>query len=195
MFDVTEEQLLQKAATDPHAFGRLVEMHHAALLRFVGRISYFSHEDKEDILQNAYIKAYKSIHRYDSSMKFSTWLYHIVRNTTIDEIRKQSSRPLLYSLSDEDISKIFVAEETVLKEISRQENRVLVTQAIKSLPEKYREVLTLRYIEDKSYEEIMDIVELPKGTVAARINRAKKMITEVLQSTIPVHGSRYVLHV
>jgi RNA polymerase sigma-70 factor (ECF subfamily) len=187
MHDLSEEQLLDLAACEPQAFGRLVEMYHDALLRYVGRISFFSMEDKEDILQNAYIKAYKNINRYDMSMKFSTWLYHIVRNTTIDEIRKQAVRPKLYSFFDEDISKIFVTDESSVKNMWRQEDIQSLRKAISELPEKYREALTLRYVEDKTYEEIMDIVELPKGTVAARISRAKKMITANIQPTNLFH--------
>ncbi len=187
MHDLSEAQLLQASASDPQAFGCLVEMHHEALLRYIGRISFFSPEDREDILQNAYIKAYRSIHRYDASMKFSTWLYHIVRNTTIDEIRKQAVRPKLYSLSDEDVPKIFTPDESTSRDMWRQEDIQSLRKAISELPEKYREVLTLRYVEDKTYEEIMDIVELPKGTVAARINRAKKMIAKSILPTNLFH--------
>lgn len=185
---VTEEELLCKAPHDPEAFGRLIEMYHEPLLRYVGRISFFRPEDREDILQNAYIKAYKNIHRFDQSMKFSTWLYHIVRNTTIDEIRKQAVRPKLYSILDEDIPNIFVADENVSMDMWRQEDKEKIRKAISELPEIYREILTLRYVEDKSYEEIMDIVELPKGTVAARINRAKKMILQNISPTNLFHS-------
>ena len=94
----------------------------------------------------------------------------------------------MYSILDEDIPNIFIADENVAMDMWRQEDKEKIKAAIFSLPEKYREILTLRYIEDKSYEEIMDIVELPKGTVAARINRAKKMILQNISPTNLFHS-------
>ncbi len=181
--ELTEMDLLERVPASPGAFGELVQRYHMQLSRFVNRISFFQSEDIEDILQNAYIKAYRNIHRYNKSMKFSTWLYHIVRNTTIDEIRKVSVRPKLYSLEDEDIPKLFISPENLEESMWRKEDISEVRKAIAALPEKYREVLVLRYIEDKTYEAIMDIVELPKGTVAARISRSKKILQKSISST------------
>ncbi|MBP9698049.1 MAG: sigma-70 family RNA polymerase sigma factor [Candidatus Moranbacteria bacterium] len=185
--DSLESSTLQEIASNPEVFGKVIERYHPELKRFIQRISFFQSEDVEDILQDSYIKAYKNIHRYDISMKFSTWLYHIVRNTTIDEIRRVSRRPKLYSLEEEDIARIFKSEHASDTEVLRNEDVQLLKEALSSLPEKYREVLTLRYLEEKSYEEIMDIIEIPKGTVAARINRAKTMLAQKLPDTNLFH--------
>jgi RNA polymerase sigma-70 factor (ECF subfamily) len=179
----TEEELSKRAATDPDAFGTLIERYHQRLVFFVHRIAYFSSEDVEDILQNAYIKAYKNIYRYDPSMSFSTWLYHIVRNTTLDELRHRAVRVKPYASFDDETILQIASEESIFGDVLKKETLEALKAAMNELPEKYREVLVLRYSEDKSYEEIIDILQLPKGTIAARINRAKKLLAKELHTT------------
>jgi RNA polymerase sigma-70 factor (ECF subfamily) len=179
----TEEELSKRAATDPDAFGTLIERYHQRLVFFVHRIAYFSSEDVEDILQNAYIKAYKNIYRYDPSMSFSTWLYHIVRNTTLDELRHRAVRVKPYASFDDETILQIASEESIFGDVLKKETLEALKAAMNELPEKYREVLVLRYSEDKSYEEIIDILQLPKGIIVVRINRAKKLLAKELHTT------------
>lgn len=184
---VVEEEYIGRLP-DPDAFGCLIELYHQRLFFFVKRMTFFSAEDIEDVLQNAYIKAYRNIFRYDKDMKFSTWLYQVVRNVTIDEIRKRAVRPTLYSLEDEMIPQTFISELKTDYGIMTAEDQEVLHKALRELPENYREVITLRYLEEKSYEEIMDIVKLPKGTVAAQINRAKKQLAANITTTNQFHA-------
>jgi RNA polymerase sigma-70 factor (ECF subfamily) len=143
---------------------------------FVRHISSFEKEDIEDILQESFIKAYRNLNDLDKNLSFSSWIYQITRNTTIDAFRKKIVRPQFNGLEDHEIVNLFVSgmdlqEDAIVKEQVHQ-LRLFIT----SLPHQQREILILRYLEEKTYEEIMDILELPKGTVAARINRAKKIL-------------------
>jgi RNA polymerase sigma-70 factor (ECF subfamily) len=141
-------------------------------------MSYFSQEDIEDILQEVFIKIYKYLNDYDDSMAFSTWVYQITRNATIDEIRKRKSRPETTWLENEDLVKVLKSSLNLEKEYINNDSIEKIKNIIVQMPDKYREVLILRFIEEKSYEEIMDIVQLPKGTIASLINRGRKIIVD-----------------
>lgn len=173
-----DKNLARRAKSDPDAFGEIVNRYWDRLFRFVRRTSYFSNEDIEDILQNAFVKAYKGINGYDESMPFSAWMYQIVRNASIDEMRKRTTRPSALRLEDEELAKIFVSSIDLEKKLSAKQDLDTIRSVIETLPETYREILILRFLEEKEYEEIMDIVQKPKGTIAAVINRGRKKLLE-----------------
>jgi RNA polymerase sigma-70 factor (ECF subfamily) len=115
-------------------------------------------------------------------MAFSTWVYQITRNTAIDEIRKKKARPETIWLEDEDLAKVLKSSLNIEKEFVNADTLGKIKEIIAKMPEKYREVLILRFIEEKSYEEIMDIVQMPKGTIASLVNRGRKIILEEAKS-------------
>jgi RNA polymerase sigma-70 factor (ECF subfamily) len=171
-----DKQLVLATKKNPDKFEEIVTRYWSRLFGFVRRISYFSQEDIEDILQEVFIKVYKNLNDYDDSLTFSTWIYHITRNTVIDEIRKKKARPMTTQLEAEDISKVFRSSLDIQKELIDAESLDKIRKIIHDLPLKYREVLILRFLEEKEYSEIMDILHLPKGTVAALISRGRKII-------------------
>lgn len=171
-----DKELVEAAKINPDDFGALVDQYWNRLFCYIRRISYFSQEDIEDILQEVFLKIYRYLNDYDSEMTFSTWVYQITRNATIDEIRKRKSRPSTIFLEDEELVKVFKSSINVEKEYISKESIKKIKEIIIKLPERYREVLVLRFIEEKTYEEIIDIVQLPKGTVASLVNRGKKII-------------------
>ncbi|QQS21412.1 MAG: sigma-70 family RNA polymerase sigma factor [Candidatus Moraniibacteriota bacterium] len=141
-------------------------------------MSFATNEDIEDILQETFLKVYKNLNDFDGNLAFSTWIYHICRNTVIDSIRKKSSRPVTVTIDSEDLHRFFYENGDLPKTIDTAELLEKMTRLIESLPILYREVLVLKFLEEKSYEEIMDIVEKPKGTVASLINRGRKILLE-----------------
>lgn len=173
-----DKERVRQATTNPEAFGEIVNAYWERLFRYVRRISYFSKEDIEDILQNAFVKAYKGMNGYDDSMPFSAWMYQITHNATIDEMRRRSARPSALQLEDQELAKLFVSTVDIEKEMTASQNMELLRAIMQELPETYREVLILRFLEEKEYGEIMDIVQKPKGTVAAIINRGRKILLE-----------------
>jgi len=175
----SDEELIKMILEDPEHLSLLMDRYWDKLFWFVKRISYFSPEDTEDILQDVFIKVYKNINKFDDSYKFSTWVFQITRNTTIDAIRKKGVRPPETSLEKDDL-KLMLAEEGLGIEdrIVNQEKLEEVERILNSLPLKYREVMILKFLEEKSYEEIVDIVKKPKGTVASLLNRGKKLFLD-----------------
>ncbi|NQV13424.1 MAG: sigma-70 family RNA polymerase sigma factor [Parcubacteria group bacterium] len=174
----TDDQLVALAKENPDNFAALVERYQQRLLAFVRRISYFSIEETEDIVQEAFIKVYRYLNSYDDSLKFSTWIYQITRNTVIDAIRQKHARPQNIRLEEDELVNIFRASTDIAQETIDRDHYDQVENIISQLPYKYKEVMVLRFLEEKSYEEIMDIIKKPKGTVASLINRGRKLLAK-----------------
>lgn len=179
----SDKELVAATKINPDAFSLIVDRYWNRLFAYVRRTSYFSQEDIEDILQEVFIKIYKYINDYDESFAFSTWAYRITRNYVIDEIRKKSARPHVVQLDTEEIVTVLRSSLDIEQDLITQESINTLTTVINELPYKYREVLALRFLEEKEYTEIMDIMELPKGTVASLINRGKKILQEEIKKT------------
>jgi RNA polymerase sigma-70 factor (ECF subfamily) len=180
----TDNELVDLSRQNPDAFGELVLRYQKRLFFYVRRSSYFSNEDIEDIIQETFIKVYKSLNIFDGDLKFSTWIYQIARNTTIDAIRKKHVRPQTVFFEEDDALKFFKADINIQAQIENKDQVKILQKLINDLPYKYREVLILRFLEEKNYDEIMDIVQKSKGTVAALINRGKKKLLEAAHAKL-----------
>ncbi len=177
----TDEQLVQKSLEDVDFFSVLIERYEEPLKRYVMRISDFSHEESEEILQEVFIKTWKNLNDYDEETKFSSWIYSIAHNQTVSEYRKQKTRGRKNQIfMDEEIFANLPSEMDLKTEINTKLNSKIVHEILNFLPLKYKEVLILKFLEQKSYEEISDIIKKPQGTVATLINRAKKEFKKTL---------------
>lgn len=172
----TDKQLVVLAKANPDDFQGIMVRYWNRLFGYVRRMSYFSQEDIEDILQEVFIKVYRYLNDYDDTLTFSTWIYKITRNCVIDEIRKRKSRPKDVWLEAQEWRNVFRDKLNLEKELSAKISVEKVKKIIEKLPFEYKEVLVLRFLEEKDYEEIMDILQKPKGTVASLIARGRKML-------------------
>jgi RNA polymerase sigma-70 factor (ECF subfamily) len=138
-------------------------------------------EDVEDIAQQAFVKAYFSLKRFDQRAAFSTWLYKITVNECWDMLRKKKVRPLVYEsdLSEEQARQVVVSEQKVnpAPDVSeRLESRERVDQLLGVLDERDRMMLVLKEVEGFSIEEIAEILGLNANTVKVRLFRARRRI-------------------
>lgn len=177
----TDAELLDQAKKDPEAFGALMERYEAPLRRYLRRLTGWGDEEVSDMLQESFIKAYRYLNDYDETLKFSTWLYRITHNQAIDTLRSAQVRPFLSSFSLEDVEQ-FLPDTDTEGQFLRQDDLEKVREAILTLPLPYREVLILRFLEEKSYEEIVDILKKPKGTIATLIKRGRTLLLRQLHS-------------
>ncbi len=168
------------ARSNPEYFGFLMERYNEKLTFFIRRISFFQKEDIEDILQEVFIKVYKNLNEYDDSLKFSSWIYRITRNQTIDNIRKKSRHNQNLSLEEHDFEKFLKSSVNLEKKYAEKETMEKTREAIMTLPLKYREVMVLKFLEEKNYDEMIDILKKPKGTIATLISRGKTLLQENL---------------
>ncbi len=177
----TDEELVSLALQNQDNFLYLMQRYQQRLLSYIHRISNVSHEEAEDILQEVFIKVYRNLNEFDDSLKFSSWIYRITHNQVISEYRKHKARPeiVTWETKDEFINNI-VSDFDITQEVELDYLRKKIDSIFRQLKDEYREILILRFFEDKSYEEISDILKKPLGTVATLINRAKKQFKEIL---------------
>ena len=168
----TDQELAALALADKKCFAELVLRYEPKLRRYLGRITSFSREEIDDCLQDVFIKTYKNLNGYDKSFSFSSWIYRITHNQAISLFRLSSAHPANLTLDNEDSLRL--ADEL---DLSKDLDNVLLGEKIQATLEKlkpaHREILTLKFLEEKTYEEISDVLRKPMGTVATLIYKAK----------------------
>jgi len=181
----TDEELVKLSLENQGDFFYIMKRYEDRLARYARRISNFGTEEIEDILQVVFIKVYQNLNSFDltdKEVKFSSWIYRITHNHVVSEFRKKKARPEYFSgeINDELlnnlVSDLDLAKNTDFKYLKKNINRILAR-----LDQKYREALVLKFLEEKDYKEISDILKKPMGTVATLINRAKKKFGEEVE--------------
>lgn len=175
--DLSDKELILRSLENMDYFACLYDRYEMKFLRYIKQISYASHEEAGDILQDAFIKIWKNLNSLDTGLKVSSWLFRIVHNETISYCRKKRSFGKNKKVNPEYLEGF---PEEVDDPVDVETRQMLTYKVLEKLPLKYKEVLVLKYLEKMSYEEISDILKIPEGTVAVRINRAKKMFRSVV---------------
>ena len=178
--DLNDNEIVAKSLENLDYFSCLYQRYEPEMMRYIHRIAGVDAEEAQDILQESFIKIWRNLNEFDSSLKFSSWVYRIVHNETISHIRKKKSYGK-DNTRDVELYRNLLADESFLAgESDDQVPEVSqIPQILHRLPNKYKDVLVLKFLELKSYEEISDILKIPEGTVAIRINRAKKHFREL----------------
>ena len=176
----------QHIAGDGQAFGVLVDRYQTRLLNFVHR-TIGDRERAEDLVQEAFIRVFRHIQRFDQSKKFSTWIYTIASNLAKNELRNRSRNPLVYFQAMRDS---WDADHRPLQfedpgprpddEFRRRHVKEAVDRCVAQLPAHHREVFVLREIEGRSYQEIAEITGCNLGTVKSRLNRARNSFAQLI---------------
>jgi len=180
--ELTDEALARLVQQgDTERFGDLVARYEPKLLRY-GRKFLAGREDIQDIVQDVFLKAYTNIRGFDPARSFSSWIYRIAHNAFVNQLRSRAKAP--YLLGDADA---FIAhpsyEEPAIAERDTAIIREAVQAGLDALPPLYHEVLILYYLEELSYKDIADVLQVPVGTVGIRISRGK----ELLRRDLPAH--------
>ena len=175
--ELSDAEIIRKSLEQVDYFSCLYQRYGPRLLQYIRRISSYSEEEAEDLLQDAFIKIWKNLNAYQPSLKLSSWLYRIVHNQVISSWRKQHGQQTSFALNDRDQFPDTLTEDLQYDD-SGEEQMERLQQAIGDLPDKYKEVVLLKYFEDMNYEEISDILKIPEGTVATRLNRARQMMAK-----------------
>lgn len=182
-----EDDKLVAAAVegDENAYAQLVDKYQRALFFHIAKMVR-DREQIEDLVQESFMKAFGNLKSYNTDYAFSTWLYRIATNHSIDYLRKRKLQTLSIDDSrktkDGELEMQLPDESSVTdREIIRKQRQNIIYKAIDDLPEKYREVIRMRHMEEKSYQEIADLLDLPLGTVKAHIFRAREMLYKSLK--------------
>lgn len=179
---MNDREMVKMALKDATLFGNVIERYEAPLQRYIRRLGVKTIEDQQDVLQEIFIKVYRNLNAFDSSLKFSSWIYRIAHNEAISWFRKYNVRPEGHLIADSE--DLLILQQTKLhnQEVLFDEdiNADVIRDALSVLDAKYREVLILRFFEHKEYDEISDILKIPVGTVGTLIHRGKQKLKSII---------------
>ena len=172
-------------AGDQKAFHKLRLKYYDAIFKLVNRMIR-NREEVEDLTQEAFIKAFTSLNRFDNQYSFSTWLYKIATNNSIDHIRKKKLQTFSINkpIESEESDYSFELPDTGLEpdqELIASQRKKMLDEAMNALPPKYRQVILMRHVDEKEYQEIAKTLKLPLGTIKAHIFRARELLYKQLR--------------
>ncbi len=176
--DLSDEQLVEIIReNDQELYSEIIKRYNQKLSHYLRKFIY-DQDELEDVLQVVFIKVYKNLYGFNINKKFSSWIYRIAHNEAVNHLKKYSKERISldeieYKIIDEKIDISGQIDKKLLKES--------VEKLLKNIKTKYREPLILFYFEQKSYEEISDILRIPTSTVGTLISRGKKMIKQQIK--------------
>jgi RNA polymerase sigma-70 factor (ECF subfamily) len=178
------EQELIKAAQqgDARAFGLLIRSHQKRLFRFVyGFMGTF--DQAEDVVQDAFIKAYTALGTFQLGRDFYPWLSTIARNLALNQLSREQKKESLDLIQQQGFDPAS-GELGPLEQLIRSDGQKRFYAALKSLPERFRTVFVLRHFEEMSYDEIAANLKIAAGTVDSRLYRARQLLLEALKDLL-----------
>ncbi len=174
--DAGERELVRNAlAGDERAFRKILESHYTLIYSVVRGVAG-QHGETDDIVQEVFIKIFRALGDFRGDSRLSTWIYRIARNESLNAIDKR--RPQVIPI--EDCVDLPAGGESPETSCRRRIGRERLERFMERLDEKQRVAIELRYIGDKSYEEIADIMDIPLGTVKTYIYRAKLSLKRMM---------------
>lgn len=180
------KRIKQVLKGDQNAYTDIVNLYQHKLYQICYRM-LGNKQEAEDIAQEAFVRAYINLHSYDQKRKFSTWLYRIATNLCIDRIRKK--KPDYYLDAEvagteglDMYSQIASSEKLPEETVEQMELQDRIQYEISRLPDKYRSVIVLKYMEELSLQEISEILDMPLGTVKTRIHRGREQLRKQLNN-------------
>jgi RNA polymerase sigma-70 factor, ECF subfamily len=168
---------------DRNALDQLLRRHydraHGVCRRLMGNVS-----EADDAAQETMIRVVRGLDSFDGRSSFSTWVYRIATNTSLDELRKRGRRPHLHLVDDEGHSPEQV-DQLAERRVDSVVERLSIDAALASLPDDYRAAVVLRDVADLDYAEIAAVLDIPVGTVKSRIARGRSLLVERLGNQNP----------
>lgn len=191
MDNLSDQQLVQKTLEgDREAFSFIVRKYQKQIYSLTYRLTN-DPEDARDLAQEAFIHIYNVLHKYDQNRKFFSWMYKVASNVCYNALRRGKSEAAVSLDKVIEFAPLATRKDMQPEEYyERRETQALVRQAVSELPDKYRLPLVLRYLEDLSYREIAETMDLPLTTIETRLYRGKALLQKRLQAFAeggPVH--------
>jgi RNA polymerase sigma-70 factor (ECF subfamily) len=176
----TDAELVSLSLTNQDYYYCLMKRYETPLMNYIYKLSGLNRTDLEDILQEVFILVYQNLNDYNKSFKFSSWIYRIAHNYTVSQLRKKAQGTKI-SWDEHDLEQIVQSDFDLEENLSQKVDYHNLLSIIEALPLKYKEVLLLKFVDGKDYQEISDIIRKPIGTVGTLINRAKKMLAQEIE--------------
>lgn len=185
----SDEKIAVQVSRVPEMYGFLIDRYEEKLDRYILRKTGLGTDERQDILQEVFLKAYRNIASFDDSLSFNAWIYRICHNAVINDWKKNKKyRSGISFDSDAGVMvENMLSDHDIIDDIDEVIDAKHIQSLILKLSSKYQTIIELRYLEDLSYDEISDVLQIPPGTVATRINRAKKQLAKLLENTTNTH--------
>lgn len=173
-----EELVVVIREKDQELYTEIVKRYEEKLRRYA---LVFAHDaDKaDDVLQNTFLKAFINLKSFNTKKKFSSWIYRILHNEAINYIKKHKKEVSIDEVPE--VQDMVSENDSPMDNLEAKEMKKMLLGKIDKLPLKYSEPLMLFYMEERSYEEISDILRMPIGTVGTRINRGKSLLKKTIK--------------
>ena len=179
--EAADEELVELSlAGNKDAFRAVVDRYRRPIYNFCYRMVR-NPEEAEDISQEVFLRIFRFLERYNDRWKFSTWIYRIAFNLCVDALRKHKRSLSLDSLMPTSAPELSGKEKLPDAEAEQEEEKRFIRRAIDSLPPKYQTAITLYHLQDRSYDEIARMTDMPIGTVKTRVHRGRRMLVDKLQ--------------
>jgi len=178
--DASTIQLIRNGMTD--AYAQIVNRYAARALSLASRCIRDQHA-AEDVVQDAFVRAYTALPTFKGDALFSTWFYRIVYNTAMNAVQKQRRVPVFTELDEESL--VQWTDTDVFTRLESEELDSVLRDSMNALSPMYAVVLDLFYVQDRSYEEIVSITSMPLGTVKTRLNRGRALLRAEMMQRCP----------
>lgn len=178
-----DQQYIDKVLEgDTNAFAFLVEKYEDMVFSLALKITK-RREEAEEVAQDSFIKAFKSLKHFKGDSKFSTWLYKITYNNCIDRVKKIARKYNTDTIDEVNENKIKAIEDT-LQTIERGERSKVIKECMDLLPEDERTILWLFYFEELSLKEIKDVTSYSESNIKVKLHRARKRLLVIVKEKV-----------
>ena len=180
---IEDQQLINQILNgDTSAYGKLIARYKD--LVFTLALRMLKHrEEAEEVSQDAFLKTYRSLHKFKGDSKFSTWIYKVTYNTCLDRIKKNKKHYNDVAIDDFTINKLETIDNA-LQHIIDSERQLLIKKCIEKLPPDDAYIMTLFYFEELSLDEISEIIQSTSNTIKVKLYRARKKLAVILEKYI-----------
>ena len=183
----TDEQIVSFIQQgDKEKFGLLMERYNKKLYRY-GKKFLPDGDNIEDIIQDVFINTFQNINDFNTSLKFSSWIYRIAHNAFVNGLKKHQQN-MLVKFDFDTLLSHHIYEDPAIEAEEYENMRKMITIGLDALKPKYKEVIILHYLEELSYKEISDILQVPTGTVGIRVMRGKEILKKIYKEMNINHG-------
>jgi RNA polymerase sigma-70 factor (ECF subfamily) len=178
-----DEEIVLKVQSGQIDYFELLVFRYEDKIKRYGRKFLSGYEDIEDIVQQVFLKAYVNIKSFNTSRKFSSWIYRIAHNEFVNAIKKKKKEPLPF-FNPDVIFPHPLSKEPADKKTKEDDIKKIVDECLNKLSPKHREVVVLYYFEEMSYKDMADILRIPISTIGVRIKRAKNIMRKICQTEL-----------
>lgn len=180
MSDTDRDIIEQVRAGNTRRYALLVDRHKDRALTVATRLTG-DREEAEELVQDAFLRAFKNLDQFRGDAMFGTWFYRIVYNLCMTRVTRRHGRPETFDLDDGAMLENLLVDQdepSIHERMESEELREMISNEVDKLPERFRSVVLLFYIQEMSYEEMVSVLSVPVGTVKTNLFRARNLLKE-----------------